>query len=287
MNPSGGEWRNTITLGNETSFSSAFHQPFGRDYRYFVAPKLSIGSTDFTTYESGNAIGTVSVFSASGELAVGREFGNWGGLQVGARYLTGERDIRVGVPTPHENFELGEVFLDLAIDRFDNRNFPRRGTFGSVRWIGARESLGSDVNFDQLRIGFSAANTWGRHTLLTGIRYGTTFSGQAPLERLYRLGGFLNLSGLNPDELSGQHIGIATLAYYRRIGDIALLPTYIGGTVELGNTWQDRSDISFDSSILAGSVFVGVDTILGPIYLAVGLAEGGQRALYFYVGRTF
>jgi NTE family protein len=287
MNPSGGEWRNTITLGNETSFSSAFHQPFGRDYRYFVAPKLSIGSTDFTTYESGNAIGTVSVFSASGELAVGREFGNWGGLQVGARYLTGERDIRVGVPTPHENFELGEVFLDLAIDRFDNRNFPRRGTFGSVRWIGARESLGSDVSFDQLRIGFSAANTWGRHTLLTGIRYGTTFSGQAPLERLYRLGGFLNLSGLNPDELSGQHIGIATLAYYRRIGDIALLPTYIGGTVELGNTWQDRSDMSFDSSILAGSVFVGVDSILGPIYLAFGLAEGGQRALYFYVGRTF
>jgi NTE family protein len=287
MNPSGGEWRNTITLGNETSFSSAFHQPFGRDYRYFVAPKLAIGSTDFTTYESGNAIGTVSVFSASGELAVGREFGNWGGLQVGARYLTGERDIRVGEPTPHENFELGEAFLDLAIDRFDNRNFPRRGTFGAVRWIGARESLGSDVSFDQLRIGFSAANTWGRHTLLTGIRYGTTFSGQAPLERLYRLGGFLNLSGLNPDELSGQHTGIATLAYYRRVGDIALLPTYIGGTVELGNTWQDRSDMSFDSSILAGSVFVGVDSILGPIYLAVGLAEGGQRALYFYIGRTF
>jgi len=287
MNPSGGEWRNTITLGNETSFSSAFHQPFGRNYRYFVAPKLAIGSTDFTAYESGNAIGTLSVFSAIGELAVGREFGNWGALQVGARYLSGERDIRVGEPTPHENFDLGEVFLDLAIDRLDNRNFPRHGTFGAVRWIGARESLGSDVSFDQLSAGFSAANSWGRNTLLGGIRYGTTLSGQAPLERLYRLGGFLNLSGLSPDELSGQHIGIATLAYYRRIGDIALLPTYIGATAELGNTWQNRSDISFDNSIFAGSAFIGVDTFIGPIYTAIGLAEGGQRALYFYVGRTF
>ena len=123
--------------------------------------------------------------------------------------------------------------------------------------------------------------------MLTGIRYGTTSNGRAPAERLYRLGGFLNLSGLNPDELSGQHIGIATLAYYQRVGDIALLPVYIGGTIELGNTWQDRSDISLNNSIFAGSVFMGVDSILGPIYVAIGLSEGGQSALYFYIGRTF
>ena len=147
--------------------------------------------------------------------------------------------------------------------------------------------MGSDVSFDQLSVGFSAANSRGRNTLLAGIRYGTTFNGRAPLERLYRLGGFLNLSGLNPDELTGQNLGIATLAYYRRVGDVALFPTYIGGSVELGNTWQDRSDISLDNSIFAGSVFVGVDSILGPIYLAFGLTEGGRRALYFYVGRTF
>jgi len=287
MNPAGGEWRNTVTVGNETSFSSAFHQPFGRSYRYFVAPKLTIGSTDFIEFQSGQAISTISVFSAGGELAVGREFGNWGGARVGARYLTGERNVRIGVPAPLSDFDLGEMFADISVDRLDNRNFPRHGSFGSIGWIGARESLGTDIEFDQLRIGFLAANSWGRHTLATGIRYGTTFSGDAPLERLYRLGGFVNLSGLNPDELSGQHIGIATLAYYRRLGDIAFLPTYIGGTIELGNTWQDRSDISLDSSIFAGSVFIGVDSIIGPIYLAVGLAEGGQRALYFYIGRTF
>jgi len=287
MNPAGGEWRNTLTLGNENSFVSAFHQPFGRDYRYFVAPKLIIGNTNFTEYQSGNALGTISVFSAGGELAIGREFGNWGGVRVGTRYLTGERDVRIGDPVALSDFDLGEAFVDMTVDRLDNRNFPRHGIFASVGWTGGRESLGTDIEFDQLQLGFATANSWGQHTLLAGIRYGTTFSGQAPLERLYRLGGFLNLSGLHPDELSGQHTGIATLAYYRRIGDFALLPTYIGATAELGNTWQDRSDISLDSSLFAGSVFIGVDTIIGPIYTAVGLAEGGQRALYFYVGRTF
>ena len=287
MNPAGGEWRNTLTLGNETSLSSTFHQPFGRNYRYFIAPKLFIGNTDFTEYQSGDPIRTLSVRSAGGELALGREFGNWGGVQVGARYLTGERDVSIGDPLPLSDFDLGEAFLDFAVDRLDNRNFPRHGFFGSIRWTGGREALGSDIDFDQLRIGFSAANSWGRHTVLTGIGYGTTFDGQAPLQRQYRLGGFLNLSGLNPDELTGPHTGIATLAYYRRLGDIALLPTYIGATAELGNTWQDKSDISIDSSILAGSIFIGFDTILGPIYTAFGMTEDNQKALYFYIGRTF
>jgi NTE family protein len=246
-----------------------------------------MGKTDFTEFQSGNPIRIISVRSSGGEIAVGREFGNWGAAQAGARYLTGNRDVRVGDPAPDSDFDLSEAFVDIAVDRLDNRNFPRHGIFGAIRWTETRVSSGTDNDFDQLRIGISAANSWGHNTLLAGIRYGTTFSGQATPERLYRLGGFFNLSGLNPDELSGQHTGIANLAYYRRVGDIALLPAYIGGTVELGNTWQDRSDISLDSSIFAGSVFVGVDTIIGPIYTAVGLAEGGQGALYFYVGRTF
>ncbi len=287
MNPSGGEWRNTLTLGNETSFSSAFHQPFGRDYRYFVAPKLGLGNTEFTEFQSGDPIRKISVFSAGGEIAVGREFGNWGGAQGGVRYLTGNRDVRVGDPKPDSNFDLSEAFVDVTVDTLDNRNFPRHGIFGAIRWTGTRVSSDDDDDFDQVGVGISTANSWGPNTLLTGLRYGTTFDGRATPERLYRLGGFFNLSGLNPDELSGQHSGIATLAYYRRIGDIALLPTYIGGTVELGNTWQDRSDISLDNSIFAGSLFIGVDTIIGPIYAAIGLAEGGQTALYFYVGRTF
>jgi len=287
INPAGGEWRNTLTLGNETSLASTFHQPFGRDYRNFVAPKLFIGSTDFTEFQSGDAIRTLSVRSAGGELALGHEFGNWGAVQVGARYLTGERDVSIGDPVPLDDFDLGEAFLDFAIDRLDNRNFPRHGFLGFARWTAGREDLGSDIDFDQLRIGIAAANSWGRHTVLTSIAYDTTFDGQAPLQRQYRLGGFLNLSGLNPDELIGQHSGIATVAYYRRIGNIALLPTYIGASAELGNAWQDESDISLDSSIFAGSVFVGVDSILGPVYLAVGLADTGQHALYFYVGRTF
>ena len=49
--------------------------------------------------------------------------------------------------------------------------------------------------------------------------------------------------------------------------------------------WQNSDDISFSNSIFAGSVFFGMDTFIGPVYFAGGLAEGGHSALYLFIGR--
>jgi len=62
---------------------------------------------------------------------------------------------------------------------------------------------------------------------------------------------------------------------------------YLGVSLEVGNAWQNSGDISFSNSLTAGSVFVGADTFIGPVYLAGGLAEGGNSALYLFVGRPF
>ncbi len=103
---------------------------------------------------------------------------------------------------------------------------------------------------------------------------------------------FLNLSGFPRDSLTGRYTGVARLIYYERIG-IQLLrgmldtPLFVGASLELGNAWQDSSDISFSNSLLAGSVFAGLDTIIGPVYLAGGLAEGGNSAFYLFIGRPF
>ena len=37
----------------------------------------------------------------------------------------------------------------------------------------------------------------------------------------------------------------------------------------------------------AGSVFLGADTPVGPVYTAYGYAEGGNRAFYIFLGRAF
>jgi NTE family protein len=38
---------------------------------------------------------------------------------------------------------------------------------------------------------------------------------------------------------------------------------------------------------LGGSLWAGVDTPVGPIYMGYGMAEGGETAFYVVLGRVF
>jgi NTE family protein len=96
------------------------------------------------------------------------------------------------------------------------------------------------------------------------------------------------LSGLNYGEISGPHAAVGRLIYYRQLGDysggLLEIPVYIGASAEYGNVWQNRSDIDFDSLLANGSIFVALDTFFGAIYVAVGFAQGGERAYYLSIG---
>jgi NTE family protein len=108
-----------------------------------------------------------------------------------------------------------------------------------------------------------------------------------PVSGLFSFGGFLDLSGLHRNELSGKYVTRIGTSYYRRIGDLALFPAFAGISIELGNAWQSRDDISVEDSVFGGSIWAGVDTPVGPIYLSYGLAEGGDNAFYVVMGRIF
>jgi NTE family protein len=58
-------------------------------------------------------------------------------------------------------------------------------------------------------------------------------------------------------------------------------------SLETGNAWSRRSDMGFGSALTHGSVFVGLDTLLGPVYLGTGFGEGGENTFYLFLGRTF
>jgi NTE family protein len=76
--------------------------------------------------------------------------------------------------------------------------------------------------------------------------------------------------------------------YYREIGDdvggLFKTPVYLGGSVEAGNVWQDRSDIAFDSLLVNGSIFAGIDTYFGSVFLAAGFSEHGDSSFYLFLG---
>jgi NTE family protein len=288
VNSLGGEWRSGVQIGNQPGFFSELYQPLDADTRYFIEPEIGLVEYSVPVFDGDDQIGEVRTTQGGGGFAFGREFGSWGEFRLGLSRFTGHSSVHIGDPeVPKDYFDGGDIYTRLSLDELDNLNFPRKGTLATVEWRHATDTLGSDEEFDQAELHYLTALTRGRHTLLFRARFGTTFSGTSPFESVYRLGGFLDLSGLPRDALGGQHVGLLHAGTLRRLNDVALLPVYFGTSLEVGNVWNDRDDIGFNDLIAAGSVFVGLDTFLGPLYAAYGRAEGGHGSFYFFLGRVF
>lgn len=288
INPSGGEWRSGLQIGTEWAAFTEFYQPMGPKFMYFVNPLIGYEQRITNVVEGSEVIASIRVNETRAEISAGREFGAWGEARIGIRYADGEAERVIGDPSFTDTpFNRGETFIRLTLDELDDFNIPLGGTFLKAELLQSREGLGADEEFDQLSTQGTVAFTRNRNTLLaTGI-YNATISGTAPVQNLFTLGGFARLSGFTSRELAGQNVAFAALAYYRRLNDNPRMPFYVGVSIEAGNVWESRSDISLDDTIQAGSLFLAMKTPLGPVYLAYGRSEGGIDAIHFFLGKPF
>ena len=288
MNSRGAEWRSTLGLGDEPSIATEWHQPYGGNAMYFSAAGLEMKSPLINVYSGELKIAQVQAPESVLNIAAGREFGNWGELRLGIDRGTGHNELVTGDPAfaiPGE-FERGELFTKFSIDTLDSLYFPSRGGKLVTEWRQSREDLGADVDFDQVHFSAIGAKTFGNSTLFGLIRYNSTIDGAAPPQDLLRIGGFFNLSGFAKNELTGQHTAHVLAGFHRRLGRSGT-PLYAGITLEKGNAWDNRSEMSFGNSLEAGSLWLGADTAIGPVYLAYGAAEGGRNSVYVFLGSTF
>lgn len=289
INPRGGEVRIAGQVGSEPLISLDWYQPLDYRSRYFIEPKIGYRVRTFTQYTpGGDKLSQYRVTSNLLELGVGREIGVHGEVRVGYRGAFGDIDLEVGDPSlPVGEFDSGSVFGRLWVDRLDNAYFPARGYTGQLEYALFRPEFGNDDNLDQLQSSFNYFHTINAHTFGLGGQFNTTLEGAAAVQDRFRLGGFLHLSGYDQDSISGQHSAVVTALYYRRFTGLKLLPWYVGGSLEYGNVWEDRDDMSFASAIAAGSIFLGADTPVGPLYIGYGHAEQGRNAGFMYLGKTF
>jgi NTE family protein len=289
MNRLGGEWRTIVQLGSERRLFTEWYQPLDINTRWFVNPIFEWQSRNINVFDSGNKLAEYDVSQTGIGLEAGRELGFWGELRGGVRWSTGEADLEIGDPALGSgDFDKGEGFLRLSLDTLNNAYFPRTGASGGIEFLSGLDALGADSEYEQvLATGLKAFPFGDRNSLILGAQFNTTLDEDAPIESLFRSGGFLRLSGFEENELTGQHLGLVEAVYLRRINDFNLLPTYLGASLELGNAWDDTSDISWDTALAAGSLFLGVDTFFGPVYLGYGYTEGGNHAGFLFLGNPF
>ena len=104
------------------------------------------------------------------------------------------------------------------------------------------------------------------------------------------MGGARQLSGFRQNSVSGQNISLMRAVYYRRLTPRSYLPLdfplYLGASVERGRAWNN--DNEFDSGYInAASIFLGLETPLGPLNFTYGLNDANEQAVYLNLGQTF
>lgn len=289
VNRLGAEWRTDVQVGTEPLLVSEYYQPLSFDARYFIAPHIDLRQNNFRTFSGDDRIARYRRSESQFGIDIGRELGRWGEFRVGAFRGAGEARLKVGDPAlPNFDFESGGLFANFAVDTLDHAQIPLHGSRVNLRWEMSRPGLGADNDSDTVSAELMTVNTWGRHTLSLGLDFGTTIQSANEVQNYFPLGGFLRMSGLARGEISGPHSGLARLVWYRESGEtgggVFDFPLYVGASIEAGNVWQRRSDISVESLLMSGSLFIGLDTYFGPLYLAGGLTESGKSNFYLSFG---
>ena len=299
LNDSGAEWRNRVQLGETLGVFSEIYQPLGLASERFVA-----------AYIDGR-VRKVELFAPSGEaLALvqrqGVQVGADIGWPIGLRGTIGE--MRLGVigaqrsTTPElvsraiplnvaqtQRWREAGVRATVMADQLDYANFPSRGYRAMGEAVVGRRSYDNlpSGHFDRVEASVTAVKSWGPHTLNVGARLAR--ASDVPLGAVdeYSLGGFQQLSGYRVGQVAGNYLAFGRLTYYRRLpfdaGPARAL--FAGGSLEAGNAWANRRDVSLRDLRGAGSLFIGADTGIGPLYLSLVSAPKGFTGLYLFLGR--
>jgi NTE family protein len=291
----GAELVTDVQIGSDPKVASEFYQPLNAARTWFVAPSLRIEARDLQLYSKDNEIADYRDREAGAAFDVGRTLGNWGEIRAGFHRTNGATRVRLGDPNlVEQQYNDGELFFKFSYDHLGNLHFPRDGQQFTLQWDANRTDLGADTASDKVQSDWLMARSIGRNTLLLWTSAGSVVAGSikaTAVPDLFSLGGFFNLSGLASTSLVGPNYAIARAIYFRKIGrggeGFFEFPAYIGMSLELGNTWQRRSDISVGSARKDASLFLAFDTFLGPVYLGSGYDTAGHSAYYLFLGRTF
>lgn len=289
LNDAGAEWRNTLSLGAAAGLRSEWYQPTGALSEFYVQPYIDYRAHELPLRVGEEILADYRLRRARLGVEGGWNISPIARLSAGVERGYSQLNARVGSDLFADSRRggYGAVNLGYVRDTLDEVGFPSTGSRFDARGMLFTPALGSAADAQLLRLSYDRAWHADKHRWLLGAR-GQVAWGRPDLSAaLAELGGFLNVSGYGERELLGLHSALLRGVYYRRLGgrgSLFSIPAYIGASLEAGNVWSDRNAISAGDLRGAGSLFIGVSSPFGPIFLGYGLSEGGTDAFYLHFG---
>jgi len=150
--------------------------------------------------------------------------------------------------------------------------------------------MGSAEDYRKAELSHTEYFKLGKSVLEARIAGGSSFGTALPPFDQFSLGGLFSLSGYKEGQLRGNYYGTGRLGYFFRTHSLPAMlgrGVYLGGFLDAGNTWWQSDDVSASGLRYAATLFLGIDTRLGPLYLAYGHAKDGNYSFYLSLGRSF
>ena len=290
LNSLGGEWRNDLQIGQAQQFSSEFYQPLSVNRYIFVAPRFEYNQYLQWAFQGGTPIARYNNRSTDIGLDLGSQFTKYGefrvGLVVGPRTFT----LNSGPPTlapPNGEADIGAVRYRLRIDQLDSVKFPHSGYAATAEILDSRPGLGAHDDYTKWQGDIITAFSYGANTVQLAYKGGGAIgSNPLPAYDQFSFGGFLQLSGYRTGQFYGESLNFGRLVYLRKLSEGTLTEgVYAGASLEAGRVGGPLVPGSPTGVLTSGSLIFALDTPLGPIYIAYGIAQEGNRSFYFFLGR--
>jgi NTE family protein len=285
----GAEWRTDAQLGRNSLLRTAWYQPLAASQAFFVEPYAEGRRTAFDLYQDDLRVASYNMDRLRVGVDVGTEVTKFGqarlGLAGGAlwpKLQSGPESLDLG----HVRIDQAGIRLGAVLDQLDNVNFPRSGVLASADIFASRRALGADDNYTRWDLAAQGAVALGGNTFGLGLRGAGTLDRHLPAYDLVQWGGFLRQSGHPVNSLVGQSLTFGRFVYtYKLVDQKVFDGVYAGFSAEGGRMSRPVFPGQPNGFVASGAVFLGVDSPLGPFYLAWGRSSDGASSAYLFLGR--
>lgn len=299
------EWRNDIVLGsNQAKWHTELRQPVFDRLGFYIAPYAEYGRKHVDIYsdngDTRNAtpLTALRVDTAMAGLDLGMPIGRLGEFRVGANYqqVRYHSDyLLLGAPGGRFSASVRQptIRAQLTIDQLDDPLYPRKGYY--LFAVNQLSFGGANNSFDDAHAKALWAGSYGRHTLNLAAEAAMTYNDHRSDNSVsgglgFTLGGFQRLSAYAPDQFSGNYLLYGRLTYLNELREFVLpglRTTVFGTSLEVGDVWLRRRNFGSGPYKSSASVFIGGNSVIGPLYFGFAAAPAGVWNIYLQLGRVF
>ena len=298
LDDNGTEWRNFVQVGERPAVFSEIYHPLWRNIDdssdWFAAAYVSGDRQHRSVYANEDGAEIAQFLRSTGQIGldVGLPFSRLGELRAGFLHLTTSTTPTLlssawTGPAQAQVWQEDGLRVRGVVDQLDYVNFPTSGyRLDGETVVGERRLVRSE-HMARGSLEGTLVDSFGRNTFeLHGALKMSDENAQIVVDQ-FTLGGFQQLSGYRPDQLSGNAVLFGRLNWYMRLADTPVFARgfFVGASLEAGNAWEDRSQLSLAHLRGGSSVYLGADTGIGPMYLGITYAPRGELGIALVIGR--